>query len=105
MKRSIVRLDELDNAKGGDLIDFLSKPTSYAGGHRVITKKGPIFQKDSDFSKPAPQLDISINSVREKKTINLPDLVTSPVKNQADKSSRNGMGTRRNNSVTLNPSQ
>ena len=43
MTRNIVRLSDLDNAKGGDLIDILSKPRTYAGGHRHVTNKGPIF--------------------------------------------------------------
>lgn len=42
MKRNVVRLSEMENVKGGDVIDFLSKPT-YAGGHRHATNKVPIF--------------------------------------------------------------
>ena len=43
MQRNVVKLSEMENAKGGDLIDFLNKPTSYAGGHRHATNKVPIF--------------------------------------------------------------
>ena len=50
MTRNIVRLKDLENVKGGDVIDMLNKPTTYAGGHNV-TNKGPIFRKDRD-SKP-----------------------------------------------------
>ena len=98
MQRSIVKLSDLENAKGGDRIDFLSKPTSYAGGHRVVSNKGPIFQKDKD--KPKPLLDISQSSAKEKTTLNLPDLVTSPIiKNQVQSSKMSS--TKRNNSVTV----
>ena len=43
MRRNVVRLSEMENIKGGDLIDILSKPTTYAGGHRHATNKVPIF--------------------------------------------------------------
>lgn len=106
LKRSIVRLNEVENAKGGDVIEFLSKPRTYAGGHRHVTSKGPIFQKDRDnqlTTIAAQQLDSSTNisvSRRDTKSINLPELVTSPVRKQAEQSSRN-MNAKRNNSVAV----
>lgn len=45
MTRNIIKLRDLDNAKGGDVIDILNKPTTYAGSHKHITNKGAIFKK------------------------------------------------------------
>ena len=44
LERKIVRTNDLENAKGGEVIDILSKPTTYAGGNRYIAKKVPIYQ-------------------------------------------------------------
>ena len=43
MERKVVRSNDLENVKGGDVIDMLSKPTTYAGGNRYIAKKVPIY--------------------------------------------------------------
>ena len=51
MERKIVHTKDLENVKGGDVIDILSKPTSYAGGNRYIAKKVPIYQKDHHQEK------------------------------------------------------
>ena len=45
MQRSVVKPQELDLIQGGDRIDFLSKPTTYAGSTKHISGKGPIFLK------------------------------------------------------------
>ena len=43
MERQIVKPQDLDNMRGGDRIEFLSKPTCYAGAGKHIASKGPIF--------------------------------------------------------------
>ena len=43
MERKVVKTKDLENAKGGEVIDILSKNTTYAGGNRYIAKKVPIY--------------------------------------------------------------
>ena len=90
MQRSVVRPSDLSNLKGGDVIDLLSKPISYAGGSSIhVTNKGPLYNKnkgsDSKMSSidklASPQIEISgkkTDSVAlhsKLGTTKLPDLV------------------------------
>ena len=70
MERKIVRTNDLENAKGGDVIDFLTKQTSYAGGNRYIAKKVPIYQKDHQENR-ALTID---TKVKVDHSLTLPDI-------------------------------
>ena len=75
MERKIVRTNDLENAKGGDVIDFLTKQTSYAGGNRYIAKKVPIYQKDHQEKGTAMARALTIDTkVKVDHSLTLPDI-------------------------------
>lgn len=49
LKRKVVKPDEIENAKGGDVIDLLTKPRTYVGGGHVQSK-GLIFDNKADHT-------------------------------------------------------
>jgi len=81
LARKVVKPSEIANIKGGEVIDFLHKPISFACSNRNIPVQGPLYQKDKDkavngsrFASPVPEIDIS----SPKSGFTLPELVASP---------------------------
>jgi len=82
LARKVVKPSEIKGIKGGEVIDFLHKPTSFACGNRNIPVQGPLYQKDKDkavngsrFMSPVPEIDISSP---KSSGFTLPELVASP---------------------------
>ena len=90
LTRKVVRPKELQNLRGGDLIDILYKPVTFSGGGRVITNKVPLFNKDGDkpttiersaAASPANSVSAAV--------VNLPDLGTTPRNQEGSHGRRN----------------
>ena len=81
LARKVVKPAEIQDIKGGEVIDFLSKPT-YAGGGRNIPVSGLLFQKDKDKATLSSRVNDSSgnneNSSKLSVGITLPELVSSP---------------------------
>jgi len=71
MKRSIVNQTDLDNVKGGEVIDLLAHHRTYVGGGRHVSNQGPLFRKDKDKKS-------IFSTLNTDKPTTFPEIIVSP---------------------------
>ena len=68
LSRTVIKPSELVGVKGGEVIDLLNKPITYAGGHKYVSKQDPIYKRDYDTHEVA----------QAPSSLLLPEIVPSP---------------------------